>query len=152
VLVAPLSPSRTRSPEPQVVGEAFEDDARTTTPPRGIVEGVVTSPPVADTRAGSPPQTAEGVGTSAGDVRATTSPKIIDVDPIGTVPGGAEYMVGDQPQVDLPPRVQKHLAHRYLHLHLQAQGCCGDRLIGITPLGRRIGSKITRTCKPCGPA
>jgi hypothetical protein len=51
VLVAPSSPSRTRSPEPQIVGEVLADDARTTTPPRGIVDGMVTSPPVADTRA-----------------------------------------------------------------------------------------------------
>jgi hypothetical protein len=79
------------------------DDACTATPPRGTVEGVVTSPPVADTRAGSPPHTAEGVGTSAGDVGATTSPTIIDVDPIRTVPGGAEDVVGDQPQIDLVP-------------------------------------------------
>jgi hypothetical protein len=101
--VAPSSPSRTRSPDPQVMGEVFADDARTTTPPRGIVEGVVTSPPVADTRAGSPPHTAEGVGTSAGDIRATTSPTIIDIDPIWTIPGGAEDVVGDQPQIDLAP-------------------------------------------------
>jgi hypothetical protein len=90
VPVTPSSPSRTRSPKPQVVGEVLADDVRTATPPRGIVEGVVTSPPVADTRAGSPPCTAEGVGTSAGDVRAMTSPTIIDV-------------VGDQPQIDLAP-------------------------------------------------
>jgi hypothetical protein len=61
----------------------------------------VTSPPVTDTRVGSLPRTAEGVGTSAGDVGATTSPTIIDVDPIRTVPGGAEDVVGDQPQIDL---------------------------------------------------
>jgi hypothetical protein len=72
-------------------------------PPRGTVEGVVTSPPVVDTREGFPPRTAKGVGTSAGDVGATTSPTIIDVDPIRTVPGGAEDMVGDQPQIDLAP-------------------------------------------------
>jgi hypothetical protein len=28
---------------------------------------------------------------------------IIDVDPIRTVPGGAEDLVGDQPQIDLAP-------------------------------------------------
>jgi hypothetical protein len=83
--------------EPQVVGEVLADDARTATPPRGTVEGVVTSPPVADMRVGSPSRTFEGVGTSAGDVGATTSPTIIDVDPIRTVPGGAEDMVRDQP-------------------------------------------------------
>jgi hypothetical protein len=103
VPVAPSSPSRTRSPEPQVVGEVLADDARTATPPRGTVEGVVTSPPVADTRVGSPPRTTEGVKTSAGDVGSTTSPTIIDVDPIRSVPGGGEDLVGDQPQIDLAP-------------------------------------------------
>jgi hypothetical protein len=101
VPVAPSSPSCTRSPEPQVVGEALADDARTTTPPRGVVEGVVASPPMADTRAGSPLHTTEGVGTSAGEVGATTSPTIIDVDSIRAVLGGAEGVVGDQPQIDL---------------------------------------------------
>jgi hypothetical protein len=103
VPVAPSSPSRTRSPEPQVVGEVFADDARTTTPPQGITEGVATSPPVTDTRAGSPPRTTEGVGSSVGEVGATTSLTIIDVDPIRTIPGEAEDMVGDQPQIDLAP-------------------------------------------------
>jgi hypothetical protein len=152
VPAAPSSPSRTRSPEPQVVGEVLADDARTATPPRGIVEGVVTSPPMADTRAGSPPRTVEGVGTSAGDVGATTSPTIIDVDPIRTVPGGAEDVVGTSLRSTWRREVQKHLAHRYLYIHLLAQGCRVDQLIGITPLGKRIGSKIMRTCKPCGPA
>jgi hypothetical protein len=32
-----------------------------------------------------------------------TSPTIIDVDPIRTVPGGAEDLVGDEPQIDLAP-------------------------------------------------
>jgi hypothetical protein len=67
VSVAPSSPSRTRSPEPQVVGERLVDDARTATPTRGVVEGATTSPPVADTRAGSSLHTAEGVETSAGE-------------------------------------------------------------------------------------
>jgi hypothetical protein len=64
---------------------------------------VVTSPPVVDTRVDSPPRAAEGVETSAGDVGAMTSPTIIDVDPIRTVPGGCEDLVGDQPQIDLAP-------------------------------------------------
>jgi hypothetical protein len=63
----------------------------------------VTSPPVADARVDSPPRTAEGVETSVGDIGATTSPTIIDVDPIRTVPSGAEDLVGDQPQIDLAP-------------------------------------------------
>jgi hypothetical protein len=103
VPVAQPSPSRTRSPEPQVVGEALAADARTATPPRGVVENVVTSPPVADARVGTPPRVAEVVGTSAGDVRATASPTIIDADPIRVVPGGSEDQVGDRPQIDLAP-------------------------------------------------
>jgi hypothetical protein len=104
VPVAPSSPSRTRLPEPQVVEEVLADDPRTATPPRGAVENVVTSPPMANVRVDSPPRAAEGVETSAGDVGATTSPTIIDIDSIRTVPGGAEDLVGDQPQIDLAPR------------------------------------------------
>jgi hypothetical protein len=64
---------------------------------------VVTSPPVADARVGTPPRVAEVVGTSAGDVGATASPTIIDVDPIRPVPVGGEDLVGDQPQINLVP-------------------------------------------------
>jgi hypothetical protein len=103
VPVVQLSPSRVRSPEAQVMGEALADDARTATPPRGVVENVVTSPPVADARMGTPPRVAEVVGTLAGDDGATTSPMIIDADPIRTDPGEGEDLVGDQPQVDLAP-------------------------------------------------
>jgi hypothetical protein len=54
VPVAQLSPSRTRSPEPQVVVKALADHTRTATPPRLAVENVVTLPPVADARVGTP--------------------------------------------------------------------------------------------------
>jgi hypothetical protein len=101
-LGAPSSPYRTRSLEPQVVGEALADDARTATPPRGAVESRATSPPVADSKVETPPQVAEVGGAYAGDVEVTTSPTIIDVDPISAVPGGAEDLVRDQPQIDLP--------------------------------------------------
>jgi hypothetical protein len=103
VSVALSSPSRTRSPEPQVVGEALVDDARTTIPTRGVAEGVTTSPPVADTRAGSSLHATEDVGTSVGGVRATTSPTVVDVDPIRAVPDGARDVAKDQPQIDLAP-------------------------------------------------
>jgi hypothetical protein len=86
------------------MGEALEDDARTITPPRGAVENVVTSPPMADTRVDTPPRAAEAVGASTGDVGTTTSTTIIDVDPIRAVPGGAEDLVRDQPQIDLALR------------------------------------------------
>jgi hypothetical protein len=85
VPVAPPSPSRTRSPEPQVAGESLVDDARTATPTRGVAEGATTSPPVTDTRVGSSLHAAEGVETSAGGVGATTSPSVVDVAPIRAV-------------------------------------------------------------------
>jgi hypothetical protein len=103
VPVAQSSPSRTRSPEPQVVGEALADDARTTAPPRGAFQNVVTSPPIADARLGTPLRVAEVVGTSAGYVGATTSPTIINAIPVRTFPSGAEDLVGDLPQIDLAP-------------------------------------------------
>jgi hypothetical protein len=93
VPVTPSSPSRTRSPEPQVAGEALVDDARTATPTRGVAEGVTTSPPVTDTRVGSSLHTAEGVETSVGG--ATTSPTAVDVDSIRAVPNGARDVAED---------------------------------------------------------
>jgi hypothetical protein len=116
-LIATSSPSRTRSPEPQVVGEALADDTRTATPPRGAVETVVASPLVAGARVETLPRvavvvgasaedvgaTTGDVGASAGDVGATASLTIIDVDTIRAVPGGAEDLVRDQPQIDLAP-------------------------------------------------
>jgi hypothetical protein len=103
VPVAPSSPSRTRSPEPQVVGEALVDDVHTATPTRGVAEGATTSPLVGDTRAGSSLHAAEGIETSAGGVGATTSPTVVDVDPIRAVPDGARDVAEDQPQIDLAP-------------------------------------------------
>jgi hypothetical protein len=103
VSVAPSSPPRTRSPEPQVVGEVLADDACTATPTRGMVEGLTTSPPMTDTRAGSSLHTTEGVDTSAREVGAATSPTVVDVDPIRAVPGGTKDVAGDQPQIDLAP-------------------------------------------------
>jgi hypothetical protein len=103
VPVTLASPSCTRSPEPQVAGEALVDDARTTTPTRGLAEGATTSPPVTDTRAGSSLHTTEGVDTSVGGVGTTTSPTAVDVDPIRAVPNGARDVAEDQPQIDLSP-------------------------------------------------
>jgi hypothetical protein len=68
-----------------------------------VDESVVTSPPAAAARVGTPPWVVEAEGASAKGVEATTSPMIIDVDPISAVPGGAEDLVRDQPQIDLAP-------------------------------------------------
>jgi hypothetical protein len=74
VSVAPSSPSRMRSSEPQVVGEALMDDARTATLTQGVAEGATTSPPVADTRAGPSLHAAGGDETSAGGGRGDDLP------------------------------------------------------------------------------
>jgi hypothetical protein len=103
VRVTPSSPSRTRSPEPQVAGEGLVDDAHTATPTRGMAEGLTTSSPVIGTRAGSSLHTTESVETSVGEVGATTSPTVVDVDPIRAIPDGAKNVAEDQPQTDLAP-------------------------------------------------
>jgi hypothetical protein len=99
-LGAPALPSRMRSADLTVVGEALNDDAHTATPPRGAVESRVTSPPVVVSRVETPPLVVEAGGDSGGDVGATTPPTIIDVDPISARPAGAEDLVRDQPQID----------------------------------------------------
>jgi hypothetical protein len=67
-LVTMASPSRTRSPDLKVVGEALADDVRTATPPRGAAESRAASLPVADTGVASPPCAVEvGEGTSIGN-------------------------------------------------------------------------------------
>jgi hypothetical protein len=87
------------------VGKALADDARTTTPQRGAAESRAASPPVENTGVASPPRAVEaGKGTSVGDVGATTSLRIIDVDPISARPAGAEDLIKDQPQIDQVPR------------------------------------------------
>jgi hypothetical protein len=52
---------------------------------------------VTDTRVGSSLHTAEGVETSARGVGATTSPSVVDVDPIRVVPDGVRDVAEDQP-------------------------------------------------------
>jgi hypothetical protein len=86
------------------VGEALADNARTATPPRGAADGRATSPPIADARVDIPPRTANAGEASAGDVGATASPAVINVGPFSAVPGGADDLVSDQPQIDLAPR------------------------------------------------
>jgi hypothetical protein len=99
------SPSRTRSPDPKVVGGSLDDDVRTTTPPRGATESRATSMLVADLRVASPPCAVEaGEGSTVGDVGVAASPRIIDVDRISAIPTGADDLVKDQPQIDQVPR------------------------------------------------
>jgi hypothetical protein len=64
---------------------------------------LTTSPPVTGTWADSSLHTAEGVETKVGEVGATTSPTVVDVDPIRVVPDGAKDVADDQPHIDLAP-------------------------------------------------
>jgi hypothetical protein len=68
-----------------------------------MAEGLTTSPPVTNTRAGSALHTTEGIETSVGEVGETTSPTVVDVDPISVVPDGAKDVAEDQPQIDPAP-------------------------------------------------
>jgi hypothetical protein len=103
-LGALASPSRTRSADPKVVGESLVDDERTATPPQGVADSRATSPLVADTRMASPPHTVEaGEVATVGDVGATVSPRIINVDPISARPAKADDLVMDQPLIDQAP-------------------------------------------------
>jgi hypothetical protein len=61
----------------------------------------VASPSMADASVGTPPRAADAGGASAGDVGATASPAVIVVDPISSVPGGTDDLVGGQAQIDL---------------------------------------------------
>jgi hypothetical protein len=65
---------------------------------------LTTLPPVTDTRSGSSLHTSEGIETSVGEVGATTSPIVVDVDPIRAVPDGTKDVARDQPQIDVVPR------------------------------------------------
>jgi hypothetical protein len=104
-LVAPASPSCMRSVDLKVMGEALADDARTATPLWVAAESRATSHPVENTEVASPPRAVEaGEGTSVGDVRVMTSPRVIDVDPISARPDGVEDLMKDQPQIDQAPR------------------------------------------------
>jgi hypothetical protein len=100
------SPSRTRSPDPKVVGESWVDDAWTATMPRGAAESRATSPLVADAGLASSPHAVEARERAAvADVRAVVSPSIIGVNPISARPVRADDLVKDQPQIDQVPRV-----------------------------------------------
>jgi hypothetical protein len=152
-LGTPASPSRTRSPDPKVVGEALADDARTATPPRGAAESRAASPPVADTGVASPPHTVQaGEGTSVGDVGVATSPRIIDVNPINARPAGADELIKDQPQFGQALRGPGTFGTQVPESSSSSPRLLQRELTGMAPLGRMISSRTTRICRPCGPA
>jgi hypothetical protein len=83
-LGAQASPSRTRSPDHEVGVQTLADDARTATPP-----------PAANT----------GAQGSDGNVGASTSPPVIDVDPINVIPSTSyQDLVGDPIQIEQRPK------------------------------------------------
>jgi hypothetical protein len=94
-LGAQASPSRTRSPDHEVAAQTLVDDPRMTTPP-----------PATDVRMATPAPTADaGAQGFAGGVRASTTPPVIDVDPISVMPGGMdEDLVGDPVQIEQAPK------------------------------------------------
>jgi hypothetical protein len=152
-LGAPTSPSRMRSVDLTVVGEALADDVRTATPPRGAVERRATSPPVVVSRVETPPRVvdAEGV-TSSRNVGATTSLGLLTSTPSVLDLLGLRTWSRTSLKFTRHQEVERRPAHRYLKLRLQARGCHDEKLTGIIPLGRMTGLKITRTCRPCRPA
>jgi hypothetical protein len=68
------------------------------TSPPAADERVATLPPAIDSRTASPPRADdEGAGGAVGDVGASASPRVIDVDPINERPGGMdEDLIRDQ--------------------------------------------------------
>jgi hypothetical protein len=144
-LGAPASLPLTISADLKVVGAVLADDAWTATPSQGAAESRAASPPVVDTRVVSPPRTVEvQEGATSGDIGATTSQRVIDVNPISARPAMAEDLVKDQPQIDQRQEVWEHLAHRYLNLLLRAHGYRTGRLTGTVPFGRMTSLKTTR--------
>jgi hypothetical protein len=75
--------------------QTLADDTRTTTPPPAADARTVTPPPAANARA-------QG---SVGDVGASTSALVIDVDPINAMPGAPNQdLVGDPIQIEQAPK------------------------------------------------
>jgi hypothetical protein len=66
----------------------------------------MTPPPVTDSRTATPPHADDvGVGGAVGDVGASASPRVINIDLISARPGGMdEDLVKDQAQIDQAPR------------------------------------------------
>jgi hypothetical protein len=88
-LGAQASPSRTRWPDHGVAAQTLADDARTAAPPSAADSMVATSPPASATRMVTPPPVSNaGAQGSVGDIEASTSPWVIDVDTIIGCPVG----------------------------------------------------------------
>jgi hypothetical protein len=96
-LGAQASPSRTWSPDHEVAAQTLADDARTATPLPAADARTTTPPPAADVRTTTPLPAADATAQgSVGDIGASTSPRVIDMDPINAMPGVPdEDLVGD---------------------------------------------------------
>jgi hypothetical protein len=99
-LGAQASPSRMRPPDHGVATQTLADDARTVTPLPTADSRMVTPPSAVDARTATPPPGADaGAQGTIGDIGASNSPPVIDVDPISAIPIGTdENLVKDQAQ------------------------------------------------------
>jgi hypothetical protein len=152
-LGAPASPSRTRSDEPKVVGRCLPTThilplhhgeqlrvgrLHRSWPTQGWrlphVLLMLAAQLLLGTSGRRPPQRL-----------LTSTPLVLDL--LGPRTWLGTSLISTRRQ-----EAREHLVRRYLNLRLQARGCHGGQLTRITPLGRRAGLKITKTCRPCGPA
>jgi hypothetical protein len=102
----PHLPARGR-PTPKVVAQSLVDNARTATPPLPAVDERGATPPTGtDSRTVTPACPDDmGAGGALRDVGTSDSPRVIDVNPISTRPGGMEEdLVKDQAQIDQAPK------------------------------------------------
>jgi hypothetical protein len=94
-LDAQASPSRMRSPDHEVAMHTLAYDARTATPAPVADSRMATLPPAADARA---------QGSTRG-ITASTSPPVINVDPISGMPSGMDQdLVVDPTQIEQAPK------------------------------------------------
>jgi hypothetical protein len=91
---------------PTTQGRPSGADARGATPPPTANARRETTPPATDARRVTPPPAAgTGAQGAVGDIGASTSSLVINVDPINVMPGGTdEDLVRDRAQLEQAPK------------------------------------------------
>jgi hypothetical protein len=142
---AQASPSRTRSPDPKVVGESLADDTQTASPPRGRLRvGKLRrrwrirgwrvpraqlkreKELLLGTSERQPPQES-----------LMSTPSVRDLLGLTTLSRTSLKLTSCQ-------EVWGHLAHRYPSLPVRARDYRGGKLTRMTPLGKMISSRTMR--------